>query len=163
MSRRTPAQVALRNRRFGVDLALAYAGTGGWWEDADLIAERPPGFVASPVDIQTKSGVEAAVQFLVDRLKTQQGELAAPGHPEYGSRHHELIGEPNIDRTRNLIKIYVLEALRHEPRIQSVLKADVRAATDPPRDIVRIELTIQLIDEPQALDFVVPFSLEVGG
>ena len=67
MRQRTPAQVALRNRQFGIDLALAYAGPGGWWEDADLVAERPPGFVASPVDIATKSGVDAAVQFLVDR------------------------------------------------------------------------------------------------
>src|SRR5205823_7768342 len=139
VSQRTPAQLALRDRQFGVDLALHYTGPGGWWEDADLVAERPPGVFASPVDIATKSGVEAAVQFLVDRLKTQQGELVALGHPEYGSRHHELIGDPNIERTRNLIKIYVLEALRHEPRIQSVLKADVRAATNPPRDTVRIE------------------------
>ena len=80
------------------------------------------------------------MQFLVDRLKTQQGELAALGHPEYGSRHHELIGQPNVQRTQNLIKVYVLEALAHEPRIEKVLSAKVYATSSPPRDTVQIEL-----------------------
>jgi phage baseplate assembly protein W len=162
VSPRTASELELLDRRLGADLALGFAGSGGWWEDADLVPAREPGRVAVPVDLATTSGVPAAVQFLVDRLKTQQGELAALGHPEYGSRHHELIGQPNLQRTQNLIKVYVLEALRHEPRIEKVLSAKVYATSSPPRDTVQIDLSVQLIGQPNPLNFVVPFSLEVG-
>jgi phage baseplate assembly protein W len=155
--------LAVLGRRLGTDLALSFAGTSGWWEDADLLPARQPGRVAVPVDLAVTAGVpDAAVQFLVDRLKTQQGELAPLGHPEYGSRHHELIGEPNVDRTRNLIKVYVLEALRHEPRIAKVLSAKVYATHTPPRDTVQIDLTVLLMEQDNPVNFVVPFSLEVG-
>jgi phage baseplate assembly protein W len=163
VSPRTAAELALLDLQLGSDLALAFAGTGGWWEDADLVPGREAGRVAVPVDLATTTGVPAAVQFLVDRLKTQQGELIALGHPEYGSRHHELIGQPNVQRTQNLIKVYVLEALRHEPRIEKVLSAKVYATSSPPRDTVQIDLTVLLIGQPNPLNFVVPFSLEVGG
>jgi phage baseplate assembly protein W len=162
VSPRTAAEIDLLDRRLGVDLALDYGGPGGWWEDADLTVDRRPGRIAVPVDIATATGVPAAVQFLVDRLKTQKGELGALGHPEYGSRHHELIGQPNVQRTQNLIKVYVLEALKHEPRIEKILAAKVYATSSPPRDTVQIDLTVQLIGQPNPLNFVVPFSLEVG-
>jgi phage baseplate assembly protein W len=157
VSPRTAAEIDLLNRQLGVDLALDYAGPGGWWEDADLTIDREPGRVAVPVDVATATGVAAAV-----RLKTQRGELAALGHPEYGSRHHELIGQPNLPRTQNLIKVYVLQALAHEPRIEKILSAKVYATSSPPRDTVQIDLTVLLIGQPNPLNFVVPFSLEVG-
>jgi phage baseplate assembly protein W len=162
VSPRSAAEIELLDRQLGADLALGFAGPGGWWEDADLVIAREPGRVAVPVDLATANGVPAAVQFLVDRLKTQQGELAALGHPDYGSRHHELIGQPNVQRTQNLIKVYVLEALRHEPRIDKVLSAKVYATHSPPRDTVQIDLTVQLIGQANPLNFVIPFSLEVG-
>jgi len=157
------ADLALLERRLGTDLQLSFAGPSGYFEDADLVPAREPGRVAVPVDLAVASGVPSAVQFLVDRLKTQQGELQPLGHPEYGSRHHELMGEPNVDRTRNLIKLYVLEALRHEPRIEKILSAKVYAPHDPPRDIVQIDLTVLLLGDDTPLNFVVPFSLAVGG
>jgi phage baseplate assembly protein W len=163
VSPRTAAGFALLERRLGSDLALAFAGPGGWWEDADLVAEHERGRPAVPVDLGVARGVANGVQCLVDRLKTQQGELTPLGHPEYGSRHHELIGQPNIERTRNLIKLYVLEALAHEPRIDKILAAKVYAAESPPRETVRIELTVLLLEHDKPLNFVVPFSLEVGG
>jgi phage baseplate assembly protein W len=162
VSPRSAADFALLERRLGTDLALAYAGPSGYFEDADLVLAREPGRVAVPVDLAVASGVPAAVQFLADRLKTQQGELQALGHPEYGSRHHELIGQPNVDRTRNLIKLYVLEALQHEPRVAKVLSAKVYATSVPPRDTVQIDLTVLLLGEDNPVNFVVPFSLEVG-
>jgi len=162
VSPRTAADLELLYRRLGTDLALDFAGTRGWWEDADLVPAREPGRTIVPVDLGATSGVQSAVQFLVDRLKTQQGELTNLGHPEYGSRHHELIGQPNVDRTRNLIKIYVLEALRNEPRIEKVLSANVYATTSPPRDTVAIDLTVLLMEEDNPVNFVVPFSLETG-
>src|SRR5262249_26281739 len=82
----------------------------------------------------------------------RRGELAALGHPDYGSRHHELMGEPNIQRTRDLIKLYVLQALAAEPRIEKVLSATVVSEQIPPRDTVRIELKLQVIGAPTPLN-----------
>jgi phage baseplate assembly protein W len=163
VSPRTATQIAWLEPRLGADLALSWAGTSGWFEDADLVAERDPGRPIIPVDLSATSGVDSAVQFLVDRLKTQQGELAPLGHPDYGSRHYELIGQPNVDRTRNLIKVYVLEALAQEPRVAKVLSAKVYATASPPRDTVAIDLTVLLLEHDVPINFVVPFSLEVGG
>jgi phage baseplate assembly protein W len=162
MNPRTAAELDLLYRQLGTDLALTFAGPGGWWEDADLTVADQPGRLAAPDDLETTTGVGSAEQFLVDRLKTQQGELAALGHPEYGSRHHELIGQPNNQRTQDLIKVYVLQALAQEPRIDSVLSANVYATSSPPRDTVQIDLTVQLIGQPNPLNLVVPFSLGVA-
>lgn len=143
----------------GIDIALDYRQGGGFYEDADLRSAQDNA-VSGLRDIRTMSRVEAISQALVNRLKTRKGELAPLGHPDYGSRHHELIGEPNVQRTRNLIKLYVLQALRREPRIERVLAATVRPDQQPPRSMVRIELTLKLIGERAPLNLVVPFSLE---
>jgi phage baseplate assembly protein W len=143
----------------GRDLRLDYAWGGGFYEDADLhdekVLER-----AGQRDLTVAEGLDALTQAIANRLKTRKGELAPLGHPDYGSRHHELMGEPNVQRTRDLIKLYVLQALADEPRIERVLQAAVRAEHEPPRDTVRIELSIQVIDGPRPLNLVVPFSLE---
>jgi hypothetical protein len=61
-----------------------------------------------------------------------------------------------------LIKLYVLQALRDEPRIERVLSATVRPEPESrPRDTVRIELSLRVKGEPDPLNLVVPFSLEV--
>lgn len=159
MKRRSPAELDRVLQELGTDLELAFVGPAGWWEDADLRSSR-----GSPRrrDLVVASQVRAAEQLLVNRLMTQRGELAALGHPDYGSRHHELIGEPNVDRTRNLIKLHVLEALRAEPRLDEIVECRVFAPHDPPREEVRIEAVVRLIDEPAPLNLVVPFSLEVS-
>lgn len=162
MSRRSAAELDVLMRRLGTDLALGFAGPGGLFEDADLELRRAPLGVRGAADLDVVSGVPAAEQMLVNRLKTQQGELAPLGHPDYGSRHHELIGQPNVDRTRKLIKLYVLQALAQEPRVQKVLGCVVYAPHTPPRDQVRIEIELRLIDEPNPLNLVVPFSLEAA-
>lgn len=161
MSRRSAAELDLLMRRLGTDLALRFPGPVGSWEHADLDVRRA-GTGIRGADLEVAAGITAAEQMLVNRLKTQRGELAALGHPEYGSRHHELIGQPNVDRTRNLIKLYVLQALADEPRVQKVLGCVVYAPHSPPRDQVRIELELRLIDEPNPLNLVVPFSLEAA-
>jgi phage baseplate assembly protein W len=143
----------------GTDIALDYRQGGGFFEDAELrsaLTDR----AAGARDIRTVSRVDAITQALVNRLKTRQGELAPLGHADYGSRHHELIGQPNVERVRNLIKLYVLQALRREPRIERVLSATVSPDHDPPRSTVRIALSLRLIGEQAPLNLVVPFSLE---
>jgi phage baseplate assembly protein W len=160
--RRSPAELYLLMRQLGTDLDLFFAGPSGYFEDADLTATRSGGRVPRRTDLGVVRDLDAAEQLLANRLKTQMGELAPLGHPDYGSRHHELIGEPNVQRTRNLIKLYVLDALSREPRVEKVLDVKVYAPHDPPRDQVRIELDVLLIGEPNPLNFVVPFSLAVS-
>jgi phage baseplate assembly protein W len=155
--RRTAAEIELLWRRLGRDLALSWAGTAGAFIDADLATENRPGHGRTVVDLDVAEEVGQAVQMLVNRLMTREGELAPLGHPEYGSRHHELIGEPNTERTRNLVKLYILQALRREPRIAKIERCDVR--TEVRRDIIRIELTVRLIDIDDPLNLVVPFDL----
>jgi len=154
MAKRNAATVAPFQ---GSDLRLDYTTGGGFFEDADVGAERH----GTARDLAIASGLDNLTQALVNRLKTRRGELAALGHPEYGSRHHELIGEPNVARTRNLIKLYVLQALRDEPRVERVVRADVRAEHEPPRDTVRIELQLRVLGQAAPLDLVVPFSLGI--
>ncbi|HEV8249651.1 MAG TPA: GPW/gp25 family protein [Gaiellaceae bacterium] len=160
--RRTAAELDLLMRQLGTDLDLDFRGPAGYFEDADLATVRSPDRAPRRTDLGVVSGLDAAEQLLANRLKTQLGELAPLGHPDYGSRHHELVGEPNVARTRNLIKLYVLEALGREPRVEKVLGVRVYAPHDPPRDQVRVELEVLLIGEPNPLNFVVPFSLEVA-
>ena len=156
MARRTPSEL---DRLFGRDFELRYTSSGGFFEDADLVAESD-GQALRGRDLRVAAGIANLEQAIANRLKTRRGELAPLGHPEYGSRHHELAGEPNVERTRNLIKLRVLQALRDEPRIERVLAASVRAEHDPPRETVRIEISVRVIDRPLPLELVVPFSLE---
>ena len=160
MSRRDHLELATLERRLGRDLELVWAGPSGGWTDADLGVTATARGARFSRDLSLTSRIEdTATQFLVNRLQTRKGELAPLGHPEYGSRHHELIGEPNVERTRNLVKLYVLECLRHEPRIARVLRCDIVPA-ERYRDVVRIELTVRLIDEADPRNLVVPFELE---
>ena len=161
MTRRSPAELDRLMQELGTDLELAFVGPAGWWEDADLRSSRGAG-TPRRNDLVVAAKLRAAEQLLVNRLMTHRGELAPLGHPEYGSRHHELIGEPNVERTRNLIKLYVLEELDAEPRVAEVVDCRVYAPHDPPRDQVRIEAVVRLIDERDPLNLVVPFSLEVA-
>jgi phage baseplate assembly protein W len=160
--RRSPAELDLLMRQLGTDLDLSFAGPSGYFEDADLTTSRSGERAPRRTDLGVVRDLDAAEQLLANRLKTQLGELAPLGHPDYGSRHHELIGEPNVQRTRNLIKLYVLDALSREPRVEKVLDVKVYAPHDPPRDQVRIELDVLLIGEPNPLNLVVPFSLAVS-
>jgi phage baseplate assembly protein W len=146
------------NEQMGRDLKLVYAQRGGYFEDADLDAGRTPRS-SFDRDLLHIDGLDAMTQAVANRLKTRKGELAPLGHPDYGSRHHELMGEPNVQRTRDLIKLYVLQALRDEPRIRRVISVSVVAEHSPPRETVRIDLSVELIDTPEPLNLIVPFSL----
>ena len=159
-ARRTFAQLQDLDRRLGRDILLTWSCPSGGFADSDLASSSRPGLSGPVVDLDVAASVPQAVQFLVNRLSTRRGELAALGHPEYGSRHHELIGEPNTERTRNLVKLYILEALRQEPRVSKVQRCVVRTL-EHERSVVRVELTVRLIDHDEPLNLVVP--LDLGG
>jgi phage baseplate assembly protein W len=158
MSRKTELEIVAPH--LGRDLRLDYTFGGGFFEDADLATATRTGAPIASRDLRVADSIDAITQAIANRLKTRRGELAPLGHPDYGSRHHELIGEPNVDRTRDLIKLYVLQALRDEPRIEKVLRVTVAPEHVPPRESVRIEITVRLIRFATPFNLVVPFSLE---
>ncbi len=124
----------------------------------DLRASDRPGVWPSARDLEAVRGRANLAQALVVRLMTGRGELAALGHPRYGSRHHELLGRPNTETNRNLLKLHVLECLTQEPRVE-VLALDVQPVPGREnRDKVRVEASLRIKGDPDPLNLVVPFS-----
>ena len=110
-------------------------------------------------DLAVTAGRDNLGQAVLMRLLTPRGELAELGHPEYGSRLHELVGRTNTASTRNLVKLYVLEALAGEPRVEKVLEVEVGPAPGT-RDLVDVSLRVlpSLNGEPLLIG---PLTLEL--
>lgn len=110
-------------------------------------------------DLETLTGADNLKQALLLRFLTPAGELALLGHPQYGSRLFELLGELNTDTTRNRAKLYVLQALATEARVKEVLSVQV---TQGSSDRARIDIRISLLasDDDTVLNLVFPFFLE---
>jgi phage baseplate assembly protein W len=143
------------NRDPGHDLAIRERRLTG---RAELVTERD---AVKLVDLDTYDGVDNLVQALVLRFLTPMGELAVLGHPNYGSRLAELIGELNTETNRNRAKLFVLQALALEPRVQKVVAVDV---TQNRRDPTQMDIRISLlpIDADSPLNLVFAFRLERG-
>jgi phage baseplate assembly protein W len=140
----------------GRDLEASYRSGDGRHEDVDLALGTRASNGALVADAAATRGVDNAVQAVIHRIKTVHGELAGLGHPDYGSKHHTLIGQPNSVKNRNLVKLYILQALAREPRIEKILKADL--VPDPQRDRVTIALTIRFIGDQAEANLVIPFD-----
>jgi phage baseplate assembly protein W len=110
-------------------------------------------------DIGRATGRDNLAQAVVMRLLTPRGELEALGHPEYGSRLHELIGRTNTASTRNLAKLYVLESLAAEPRIEKVVRVEV-APRPGTRDQVDVQLQVLPARDVEPL-LIGPLTLEL--
>ena len=138
-------------RLFGVDLALR-DGAGG----ADLTLQGP---VGASGDIALARGDDNIVQALALRLKVRRGELAALGWPDYGSRLHELIGQPDLPRTRLKAQVFARDAIEADPRVQQVEAVDVlRIAGE--RQTLRLALSVRLIAAPEPLNLVFDLVLQ---
>jgi len=120
---------------------------------------RVPGKPGLYQDLGVVEGRENLVQAIILRLLTPRGELTGLGHPQYGSRLHELIGRQNTATTRNLVKLYILESLAAEPRIQKVLRLDVNPSQGN-RDRVNVMLQVQPAGSVSVVT-VGPFTLEL--
>jgi len=144
----------------GRDLAARYRVTDGRHEDVDVGTRGREVHGEHLEDADLVAGIDNAVQAVIHRIKTLKGELAALGHPEYGSRHHELIGEPNSEHNRNLVKLYILQALAHEPRIEKIGKALVRVDRTRAPDRAEILLELRFIGREVPANLVIPFSFE---
>lgn len=111
-------------------------------------------------DFVPRDGLENLAQAVLLRLLTPRGELAALGHPEYGSRVHELIGQENNTTQRNLLKLFILEALKLEPRIERV--AELKVTPSPgTRSTVDVLLKVQPVGS-SALVVIGPFAIELA-
>lgn len=142
----------------GRDIKAAYFIRDERYEDVDFDWKRQRKNGLPVKDITPVSGVDNGVQAVIHRIKTVKGELAPLGHQEYGSRHHELIGQPNSVNNRNLVKLYILQALSREPRVKEINEAriDYDRKTAPGRVTIALTLTFQ--DSPEPVNLVIPFS-----
>lgn len=121
----------------------------------DVGADLAPGPAG---DLRLADGDQTVTQALAMRLRVRRGELAALGEPAYGSRLHELIGEPNNDRTRLLLAGYARAAIEEDPRVAQVRSATATAIPGE-RDTVRLSLDVLLIDQPTPLTLAHDVSL----
>ena len=134
-----------RDRLFGDDLHLREVSWG-----MDL--------VPAIGELDLVHGADTIVQALRLRLRVREGELAPLGWPDYGSRMHELIGEPSLARTHARAMTLASEAIERDPRVVQVTRI---AATVPlgDRDVIRLDMDVDLIAEPVPLNLVFDLSL----
>jgi phage baseplate assembly protein W len=111
------------------------------------------------LDLEAVSGAENLKQALLMRLLTPLGELAVLGHPSFGSRLFELIGERNNQANRNRAKVFILLALQAEPRVESILSVNVTANRQNQAGM-DIDIWIMPIDSENPENLVFPFFLE---
>lgn len=104
-------------------------------------------------DFGTVTGRNNLGQALTARLLTPKGELTPLGHPEYGSRLHEVIGSPNTPNTRNLAKLFVIETLKQERRVEKIVRVDVT-----PHPVNRFLILIAIEVRPVGEDTVLPLG-----
>lgn len=149
------------DKRWGTDLRLLHNLERQNDRDRgrDLSAVQRP--ETGQVDLETLSGLDNLRQALLLRFLTPVGEMAVLGHPNYGSRLFELIGELNNPTNRNRAKLFVLQALAAEPRVKEVRSVHVTQNRANP---TRIDIDVWLvpIDSDTPLNLVFPFFLEGG-
>ncbi|MEJ2199621.1 MAG: hypothetical protein P8X63_01195 [Desulfuromonadaceae bacterium] len=111
-------------------------------------------------DFVPRDGKENLAQAVILRLLTPRGELERLGHPRYGARVHELIGRENNATTHNLLKLYILDALQHEARIEKIVALKV-TPTRGNRSAVDILLRVQPVGGSTLVQ-IGPFSIDLS-
>lgn len=148
-------------KRFGIDLRLLrnLFSQGDRHRGSDLFTRTRA--ETRKVDLQPLEGNENLQQALLLRFLTPVGELAQLGHPDYGSRLSELIGELNNETNRNRAKMYVLQSLAGEPRVKEILALTV-VQNQTIRGQIDISVSLKAIDSDTPLNLVFPFFLQGG-
>ncbi|MBR0674243.1 hypothetical protein [Neoroseomonas soli] len=143
----------------GRDLMVAPFLSATTWDALDLTPTPQGADLAAKVDLQAVEGVDALRQALLLRLLTPLGSLAALGHPDYGSRLHELVGTEFTDAARLRARAFVLQAIAQERRVERVLALTVEKQEPSRPDSLRLSLAVQAsgLADPVAL------GLEVAG
>jgi phage baseplate assembly protein W len=107
-------------------------------------------------DFVTVDGRENLGQALTTRLLTPKGELGPLGHPAYGSRLHEVIGELNTPTTRNLAKLFIIESLKAERRVETIQSVEVT-----PHPVNRFLIQIAISVKPVGGGAVIATAFEL--
>jgi len=123
----------------------------------DRLARTSSG-VDELTDIAVFEDRENLAQALILRLLIPRGSLKDLGHANYGSRLHELIGRQKNDTNRNLCRLFVLQAVAREPRVED--KA-VAFSFDRDRETVS-SFYFDLVVKPKNGDDDLTLGLEVG-
>jgi phage baseplate assembly protein W len=157
--------------RLGSDLALTrYTSVAASlplhdadsWGTLDLQAVQGKGTglkkTTEVTDLSAVSGRENLGQALILRLLTQKGALTPFGHPAYGSRLVELIGQLNNETSRNLARLYTIEAVSQEPRVRQLLDLNVETAGSSP-DTLRISFSVIPLDDDAPLGIALEVTL----
>ncbi len=97
-------------------------------------------------DLALVDGRANLAQALLNRLYTRRGALASTGHPDYGSRLYQIVGEPDSRRTRALADFYIREALGADPRVAEV--TDVVFEAPPRNSPLRNALQVRVVVLP---------------
>lgn len=112
-------------------------------------------------DLQTISEELNVGQAVISRMRTRKGELLDLGHSQFGSRLYELVGEPNNEATREMIRNIAKETLSADPRVKEIRRIDVKPSRfDPHR--VDVEIAVIAILSETPINIVYPFYLEVA-
>jgi phage baseplate assembly protein W len=152
----------------GADLAMTrYVGTASAaplpsadsWGSLDLqIATGRQGSRRSAIDLGTVRDRANLAQALTLRLLTEQGALEPLGHPDYGCRLVTLIGRLNDETTRSLARLFVIEAVRQEPRVKALTALSVETAPGSP-DTIRIELSVAPLQDGDPISLTLDVAL----
>jgi len=132
---------------FGSDLSLVGRVTG-----EDLLTDNVG-------DLALAHGNDNIAQALRLRLQVRLGELAPLGWPAYGSRLHELIGQPNNARTHVRLMAFARTAVEQDPRVAEVTSVETHVLPGE-RDTARVQMEVRLIDAPTPVNLV--FDLNLG-
>lgn len=109
-------------------------------------------------DVGSVSARSNLAQALVLRLLTRQGTLSGLGHPDYGCRLTELIGELNNASNRNLARLWTIQAIRQEPRVVELVDLAVKTVPGEPQTI-RIEFSVVPVNDDNPLSLALEVSL----
>jgi phage baseplate assembly protein W len=138
-----------------IDLLLAGRQTGQMIGDRTMVNLQR----TTRGDVMTTHGIDNLAQAILNRLFTRKGELAQLGHPDYGSRLYQLIGNLNNSRTHLLAEAYIRESLAQERRIAEVTSV---AVAPPARGSVRNRLELTVTVRPVGVDTLLAVSLSLN-
>lgn len=110
-------------------------------------------------DYSIVSGEDNLAQAIKLRLLVPKGSYSHLGHPSYGSRLFELIGEINNEINRQVAELYVRETLAQEKRIKTVREVRV-SMNEYNHEFIDIYISVLTIKEAIPLDLTLSFSLE---
>lgn len=99
-------------------------------------------------DLATAFGIDNLIQALKMRLLVSRGELARLAHPRYGSRVHELIGEPLDRQNLELLRRYVRQAILSDPRVAAIRSLEIRPLRGEPG---AVDVLVMVEPDPRKL------------